>query len=73
MVNLLGFEHSDSDYSEKRQKLAEIADSHVHWYGKTGSSPGRKLGHVTVLSQSNDRSNLRAIAETVERSWYPQE
>lgn len=72
MVNLLGFEKSDSDYQEKRQQLAEMTDSHVHWYGKRGSSPGRKLGHVTILSSSNNRDHLVAIAETVERLWYPQ-
>jgi 5-(carboxyamino)imidazole ribonucleotide synthase len=42
MVNLLGYEYSQDDYLDKRQKLASLAQSFVHWYGKTESRPGRK-------------------------------
>ncbi|WP_041763494.1 5-(carboxyamino)imidazole ribonucleotide synthase [[Leptolyngbya] sp. PCC 7376] len=72
MVNLLGFEHSDSDYDHKRQILTQMPDSHVHWYGKAGASPGRKLGHVTITSPTDDRSTLMAIAKKIERLWYAQ-
>ncbi len=57
MVNLLGFEESDSDYKQKRDceasrrhRILQIPNSFVHWYGKT-SHPGRKLGHVTVVAR----------------------
>ncbi len=72
MVNLLGFEHSNSDYIHKRQLLIQIPDSRVHWYAKSGASPGRKLGHVTVLSETSDPDQLTAIAKDIERMWYPQ-
>jgi 5-(carboxyamino)imidazole ribonucleotide synthase len=49
MVNLLGFESSDADYQSQRDALAALPQATVHWYGKQGSSPGRKLGHVTLL------------------------
>ena len=49
MVNLLGFESSEADYQAQRDDLAAIPEATVHWYGKQGSSPGRKLGHVTLL------------------------
>jgi 5-(carboxyamino)imidazole ribonucleotide synthase len=49
MVNLLGFEHASCDYIERRQHLAALADASLHWYGKGQASPGRKLGHVTLL------------------------
>ncbi|MCP9880951.1 5-(carboxyamino)imidazole ribonucleotide synthase [Cyanobium sp. Alchichica 3B3-8F6] len=49
MVNLLGFESSDVDYQSQRDALAALPQATVHWYGKQGSSPGRKLGHVTLL------------------------
>jgi 5-(carboxyamino)imidazole ribonucleotide synthase len=49
MVNLLGFESSDADYQSQRDALAALPEATVHWYGKQGSSPGRKLGHVTLL------------------------
>ncbi|QIR39262.1 5-(carboxyamino)imidazole ribonucleotide synthase [Tolypothrix sp. PCC 7910] len=73
MVNLLGYETSHSDYQSKRQKIAEISQSYIHWYGKTESRPGRKLGHVTVLLDSRNRDEAIAIAHTIESIWYPSE
>jgi 5-(carboxyamino)imidazole ribonucleotide synthase len=53
MVNLLGFEDSDSDgdqaYRAERQALAALPGAALHWYGKRGARPGRKLGHITLL------------------------
>ncbi|NJN72548.1 MAG: 5-(carboxyamino)imidazole ribonucleotide synthase [Limnothrix sp. RL_2_0] len=70
MVNLLGFEHSAGDYAHKRQMLSQIPDSVVHWYAKNSASPGRKLGHITVLSATKDRQSLMAIAKNIESLWY---
>ncbi|UBF29747.1 5-(carboxyamino)imidazole ribonucleotide synthase [Kovacikia minuta CCNUW1] len=73
MVNLLGYEHSTSDYQTKRQQLAAIPQAQVHWYGKTESRPGRKLGHVTVLLDEpgkKQHDSAIAIAQTVEAIWY---
>ncbi len=70
MVNLLGYEHSQDDYQQKRTQLAQIPQARVHWYGKTESRPGRKLGHVTVLF---DRENLKLWEKTarqIESIWY---
>lgn len=71
MVNLLGYETSHSDYQSQRQQLAAIEQAHVHWYGKTESRPGRKLGHVTVLLNNDNQTEAEAIAQTVEGIWYP--
>ncbi|MBN3924312.1 5-(carboxyamino)imidazole ribonucleotide synthase [Nostoc sp. NMS4] len=75
MVNLLGYENSYSDYQSQRQKIAEIPQAHIHWYGKTESRPGRKLGHVTVLLDNQNRESAGAyaneIARTIESIWYP--
>jgi 5-(carboxyamino)imidazole ribonucleotide synthase len=71
MVNLLGYENSHSDYQSQRQQIAEIPQAHVHWYGKTESRPGRKLGHVTVLLDNQNRESASAIAHTIESIWYP--
>jgi 5-(carboxyamino)imidazole ribonucleotide synthase len=68
MVNLLGFEHSHSDYAEKRDRLAQVPQAGVHWYGKTESRPGRKLGHVTVLL--DDPAQAQVIAQQIEAIWY---
>jgi 5-(carboxyamino)imidazole ribonucleotide synthase len=70
MVNLLGYEISTSDYQSQRQKLAEIPQAYVHWYGKTESRPGRKLGHVTVLLDDQNRDSIINIAQTIESIWY---
>lgn len=81
MVNLLGYENSHSDYQSQRQQIAEIPQAHVHWYGKTESRPGRKLGHVTVLLDNQNRESASAyangigaaiaIAHSIESIWYP--
>lgn len=70
MVNLLGYEHSHSDYLTKRQQLAQLPNARVHWYGKTESRPGRKLGHVTLLLDKANQSEAQAIAQQVESIWY---
>lgn len=69
MVNLLGFEHSYSDYLAQRQQLAAIPQAHVHWYGKTEARPGRKLGHVTVLLEQKNSELARAIAQQIASLW----
>lgn len=70
MVNLLGYETSDSDYLEQRQAISHIPHAHLYWYGKT-ARPGRKLAHVTVLLDSTQRSTAEEMAQTIEQIWYP--
>jgi 5-(carboxyamino)imidazole ribonucleotide synthase len=72
MVNLLGYEDSQSDYLAKRQQISEIPNAHVHWYGKQ-SRHGRKLGHVTLLIDlgvEHIRSQMETLAKQVENIWY---
>lgn len=70
MVNLLGYEHSENDYLQQRQQIEQIPQAYVHWYGKTTSRPGRKLGHVTVLLDTKSRHQAEAIAQQIEFIWY---
>jgi 5-(carboxyamino)imidazole ribonucleotide synthase len=75
MVNLLGYEDSESDYLAQRQQIAAIPGAYLHWYHKLAVRPGRKLGHVTVILDSADScKNHRArsidIAEQIEAIWY---
>lgn len=70
MVNLLGYEHSHGDYLAKRQQIGQLPNCHVHWYGKTESRPGRKLGHVTLLLETANKSQAQALAQQVESIWY---
>ncbi|WP_415399867.1 5-(carboxyamino)imidazole ribonucleotide synthase [Synechococcus sp. W4D4] len=67
MVNLLGFERRsaddpEADYGRQRHALASLDDAHLHWYGKRGSSLGRKLGHLTVLLRSSEAQQRRQEA-----------
>lgn len=34
--------------------LLALDGAHVHLYGKLGAAPGRKLGHVTVVAETDD-------------------
>lgn len=70
MVNLLGYEYSQDDYLQERQQLGQIPQAHVHWYGKSESRPGRKLGHVTVLLDTQNWSEAATIAQAIESIWY---
>ncbi|HEY9621258.1 MAG TPA: 5-(carboxyamino)imidazole ribonucleotide synthase [Crinalium sp.] len=76
MVNLLGYESSqDEPYLDKRQQFAQIPQTHVYWYGKTASRPGRKLGHVTTLldRETGDERRSQALSaiQAIESIWYP--
>lgn len=69
MVNLLGFEESDSDYQEKHSQILQIPNSFLHWYGKT-SRPGRKLGHATVLLNGEQLTEAKSVINKIESIWY---
>jgi 5-(carboxyamino)imidazole ribonucleotide synthase len=62
MVNLLGREGSEGRDGADGQALAALPGAHLHWYGKSQSSPGRKLGHLTLLLQSSGTEALRREA-----------
>jgi 5-(carboxyamino)imidazole ribonucleotide synthase len=72
MVNLLGYEDAQSDYQHQRKQIATLPNTYVHWYGKSQSRIGRKLGHVTILLDRDDRSQAETLAQQVETIWYQQ-
>ncbi len=52
IVNVIGSDnHSGVAVYEGLEKLLEMDNVFVHIYGKTATKPGRKMGHVTILSQ----------------------
>lgn len=75
MVNLLGLQAEQAAPLEERlQRLQQLSGAQLHWYGKNDESPGRKLGHVTVLLESDDvdqRSREAADRLKVIRSIWP--
>ena len=38
-----------------------IEGLHLHWYGKSGGRPGRKMGHVTVCASDVETAQARAL------------
>ena len=75
MVNLLGTENTPagktSEYRAKRDKIAALPNAHLYWYGKAQSRIGRKLAHVTVLTDGlNEDTAIAEIIQRIESIWY---
>jgi 5-(carboxyamino)imidazole ribonucleotide synthase len=52
MVNLVGAkEHSGDVKYEGLEEVLKIENAFVHLYGKQQTKPGRKMGHVTIMSR----------------------
>ncbi len=80
MVNLLGYESGALDqgpladkYAAITPQLQQLPNAKLHWYGKTITRPGRKLGHVTVLlsetSAAARRQEALGIVQAVNSIW----
>jgi len=74
MVNLLGL---DSEHhvplDQRLEALEAMPGVHLHWYGKSPETPGRKLGHVTLLLEGDTLLKRRDEAESalaaIRRIW----
>lgn len=76
MVNVIGGDnHSGSATYKGLEEVLMIDNAFVHLYGKLQTKPGRKMGHVTVLSAEKQdlifkankiKQALSVIAESVE-------
>ena len=62
MINLLG-QHNGLGRAQGLATALAVPDSHLHLYGKTRVSPGRKMGHITALG-----ANLAVARERAERA-----
>ena len=60
MVNLLGAGDGDGTPQGLIEAL-RIPGAHVHIYGKSRSSRGRKMGHVTALGRNPDEAAMIAV------------
>ncbi len=74
MVNLLGLDPERHPPLDQRiEALEAIPGLHLHWYGKSPETPGRKLGHVTLLLEGDTLLKRRDEAElalaTIRRIW----
>jgi 5-(carboxyamino)imidazole ribonucleotide synthase len=67
LVNLVGeADYSGPAYYEGLEKILAMGNAYVHLYGKTSTKPGRKMGHVTIIT--NDRQDLVRKAHEVKRT-----
>lgn len=75
MVNLLGLVPDQATPLEERLAALRADPSlHLHWYDKEGETPGRKLGHVTVLlAEQNAEPRRREAMDALQkvRSIWP--
>ena len=57
MVNIIGSEgHSGKAAYDGLEEVLQIDNAFVHIYGKHQTKPGRKMGHITLLS--NEKADL---------------
>ena len=74
MVNLLGLDPERHPPLDQRlEALEAVPGLHLHWYGKSPETPGRKLGHVTLLLEGDTLLKRRDEAESalaaIRRIW----
>ena len=74
MVNLLGLDPEQHPPLDQRlEALEAVPGLHLHWYGKSPETPGRKLGHVTLLLEGDTLLKRRDEAESalaaIRRIW----
>lgn len=69
MLNILG--EADGEEGERAAhqlmgRAFKVPGASVHWYGKAGVAPQRKIGHITIVGRDNEecRRRLRAIDES---------
>lgn len=60
MVNLLG-KYQGSGVALGLDRALAVAGANLHLYGKTSSSAGRKMGHVTALGKTPEDAELAAL------------
>jgi 5-(carboxyamino)imidazole ribonucleotide synthase len=67
MVNIIGADGFSGDVKyEGLEEVLKIENAFVHLYGKKQTKPGRKMGHVTVLSK--DQQALLHKAHLIKRT-----
>lgn len=65
MMNILESNSLNSNKQEKLQHLLDMEGVHLHWYGKKGKRPGRKVGHITITDSTME--NIVSKAETIRK------
>jgi 5-(carboxyamino)imidazole ribonucleotide synthase len=67
MVNIIGCEgHTGSPVYRGLDEVLKIDNAFVHLYGKLQTKPGRKMGHITILS--NEKQDLIHKANKIKQT-----
>lgn len=70
MVNIIGAEGYSGDVIyEGLEEVLKIENAFIHLYGKKQTKPGRKMGHVTVLSK--EKQELLHQSNKIKRLLLP--
>ena len=70
MINIIGAPgHSGPVQYEGLEETLKVVNAFVHLYGKKETKPGRKMGHVTVLSK--DKQDLLHKSNKIKRLLLP--
>ncbi len=70
MVNIIGEEgYTGTVRYEGLEEVLKIENAFVHLYGKKQTKPGRKMGHVTILS--NEKQDLLHQSSKIKRTLKP--
>ena len=70
MVNIIGAEGYSGDVKyEGLEEVLKIDNAFVHLYGKKLTKPGRKMGHVTIMSR--EKQDLLHLSNKVKRTLLP--
>ncbi|MBI5373652.1 MAG: 5-(carboxyamino)imidazole ribonucleotide synthase [Sphingobacteriales bacterium] len=70
MVNIIGAEGCSGDVKyQGLEEVLKIENAFVHLYGKKQTKPGRKMGHVTILSR--EKQDLLHKSNRVKRTLLP--
>jgi len=70
MINILGAEGFNGEVKyEGLDEVLQMENAFVHLYGKKYTKPGRKMGHVTVISR--ERQDLLYKSKKIKRTLIP--
>ena len=71
MVNLIGSEgYSGEAYYEGIDEILKMENIFLHLYGKKETRPGRKMGHITILSPGKKRPRLQSKSHQTKITHY---
>ncbi|WP_395093811.1 5-(carboxyamino)imidazole ribonucleotide synthase [Vaginella massiliensis] len=68
LVNLIGAEGESGEAQiENIEEVLKLSGTFLHWYAKSETRPGRKMGHITLLHEDIDqlKENIALVNKTI--------